>query len=92
VYTFMAIIKSLLVLDGSTVYSVVAIIPSLVSCMDPQCIYCGYALVFRTEHGYARLKDFCFVVLAMLFFVMSPLWDIITVHRFMMTRVARWML
>jgi hypothetical protein len=24
--------------------------------------------------------------------VMSPLWDIITVHRFMMTRVARWML
>jgi hypothetical protein len=24
--------------------------------------------------------------------VMSPLWDIITVQRFMMTRVARWML
>jgi hypothetical protein len=25
-------------------------------------------------------------------FVMSPLWDIITLQRFMMTRVARWML
>jgi hypothetical protein len=25
-------------------------------------------------------------------YVMSPLWDIITVQRFMMTRVARWML
>jgi hypothetical protein len=24
--------------------------------------------------------------------VMSPLWDIITVQRFMMTRVARWVL
>jgi hypothetical protein len=24
--------------------------------------------------------------------VMSPLWDIITMQRFMMTRVARWML
>jgi hypothetical protein len=38
-------------------YSIVVIIPLLVSCMDTQCIYGGYDLVFLTEHGYEHPKD-----------------------------------
>ena len=65
-YSFMAMIESSLVLDGSMMYYVVSIIPSLVSCMDPLCIYDGYALVSFTEHGYARLGDVFFAELTML--------------------------